>query len=71
MKELIDKIKNEGIALNEDGELTDDLTGVWEVMTVPLKGSIPLDYSVGIGIKDGMPILGYGTQAGLEVAQLK
>lgn len=50
----------------------DDFTGVWEVMTVPLaKESIPLDYSVGIGIKNNQPILGYGTQEGLETAELK
>ena len=50
----------------------DDFTGVWEVMTVPLAStSIPLDYSVGIGIKSNQPILGYGTQAGLETATLK
>lgn len=51
---------------------SDDFTGVWEVMTVPLAStSIPLDYSVGIGIKSNQPILGYGTQAGLETATLK
>ncbi|MCR5723710.1 MAG: hypothetical protein K6G80_01335, partial [Treponema sp.] len=51
---------------------SDDFSGVWEVMTIPLAtGSIPLDYSVGIGIKDDNPILGYGTQAGLETAMLK
>ena len=50
----------------------DDFTGVWEVMTVPLAStSIPLDYSVGIGIKNNQPILGYGTQNGLETATLK
>ncbi|BDC96777.1 hypothetical protein TRSA_18760 [Treponema saccharophilum] len=50
----------------------DDFTGVWEVMTVPLAStSIPLDYSVGIGIKSNQPILGYGTQNGLETATLK
>lgn len=50
----------------------DDFTGVWEVMTVPLAStSIPLDYSVGIGIKSSQPILGYGTQKGLETATLK
>ena len=50
----------------------DDFTGVWEVMTVPLaQTSIPLDYSVGIGIKSNKPILGYGTQNGLETATLK
>ena len=50
----------------------DDFTGVWEVMTVPLaQTSIPLDYSVGIGIKSNQPILGYGTQNGLETATLK
>ena len=50
----------------------DDFTGVWEVMTVPLDTkSLPLDYSVGIGIKGGQPILGYGTQNGLETAILK
>ena len=50
----------------------DDFTGVWEVMTVPLAStSIPLDYSVGIGIKNKQPILGYGTQKGLETATLK
>lgn len=51
---------------------SDDFTGVWEVMTVPLAStSIPLDYSVGIGIKSNQPILGYGTQNGLETATLK
>ena len=50
----------------------DDFTGVWEVMTVPLAStSIPLDYSVGIGIKSTQPILGYGTQNGLETATMK
>ena len=50
----------------------DDFTGVWEVMTVPLAStSIPLDYSVGIGIKSNQTILGYGTQNGLETATLK
>ncbi|WP_406032264.1 hypothetical protein [Treponema saccharophilum] len=51
---------------------SDDFTGNWEVMTVPLAStSIPLDYSVGIGIKSSQPILGYGTQNGLETATLK
>lgn len=51
---------------------SDDFTGNWEVMTVPLAStSIPLDYSVGIGIKSNQPILGYGTQNGLETATLK
>ena len=54
------------------GVKDDDFTGVWEVMTVPLaQTSIPLDYSVGIGIKNDQPILGYGTQNGLETATLR
>ena len=54
------------------GVIRDDFTGIWEVMTVPLEQtSIPLDYNVGIGIKNNQPILGYGTKNGLEVAQLK
>ncbi len=53
-------------------DVNEDFTGVWEVMTVPLAPtSIPLDYSVGIGIKSDKPILGYGTQNGLETATLK
>lgn len=51
---------------------SDDFTGNWNVMTVPLAAtSIPLDYSVGIGIKSNQPILGYGTQNGLETATMK
>lgn len=57
---------------NLQGVIDDDFTGIWEVMTVPLEAnSIPLDYNVGIGIKNSQPILGYGTKNGLEVAQLK
>ncbi|MCR5614525.1 hypothetical protein [Treponema sp.] len=60
------------IADELQGVVEDDFTGVWEVMTVPLaKTSIPLDYSVSIGIKDGTPILGYGTKSGLETAQMR
>jgi len=56
---------------NQDG-----FTGSWECMTIPLT-QVPLNYTVGIGLKDyntsltERPILGFGTSAGLETAQLK
>lgn len=69
----VSKLGTETAANLAGVDSSDDFTGVWEVMTVPLAAttSIPLDYSVGIGIKGNKPILGYGTMKGLEVAQLK
>ena len=53
----------------------DKFTGNWEVMTVPTD-QIPLDYSVGVGIKKNesnvnSTLLGYGTKTGLQTAALQ
>lgn len=53
----------------------DSFTGAWEAMSVPT-ASIPLDYTVGIGIKKNdnntdSILLGYGTTTGLETAALQ
>ena len=58
-----------------DGVENDKFTGNWEVMTVPTD-QIPLDYTVGIGIKKNdsntdSSILGYGTKTGLQTAALQ
>ncbi|QTQ13582.1 hypothetical protein HRQ91_03415 [Treponema parvum] len=57
------------------GVTNDFFTGSWEVMTVPTS-EIPLDYSVGIGIKKNTSnvnsaLLGYGTKKGLQTASLE
>jgi len=58
-----------------DGVKNDKYTGTWEAMTVPTT-QIPLDYTVGVGIKKNAShnqsvMLGYGTTAGLETAILE
>lgn len=58
-----------------DGAENDKFTGKWEVMTVPTSQN-PLDFTVGIGIKNndagtGSSLLGYGTKTGLETALLQ
>ena len=58
-----------------DGAKKDQFTGDWEVMTVPTD-KIPLDYTVGIGIKKNSSaansaLLGYGTNKGLQTASLE
>ncbi|MGP1587350.1 MAG: Ig-like domain repeat protein [Treponemataceae bacterium] len=58
-----------------DGAIDDEFTGNWEVMTVPT-GRIPLNYTVGVGIRknsslSNTPFLGYGTKTGLETAHLQ
>ena len=58
-----------------DGVTDDMFTGNWEVMTVPTN-QIPLDYTIGIGIKknassNDSSILGYGTKTGLQTAVLQ
>lgn len=58
-----------------DGVVNDKYTGTWEAMTIPTN-EIPLDYTVGVGIKKNTAnknsvILGYGTTEGLETAILE
>lgn len=58
-----------------DGAASDVYTGSWEVMTLP-EEQIPLDYTIGVGIKKNSssvdsPILGYGTAKGLRTAILE
>ena len=58
-----------------DGVKNDKYTGTWEAMTIPTT-QIPLDYTVGVGIKKNTSnnqsvMLGYGTTAGLETAILE
>ena len=58
-----------------NGVENDKFTGNWEVMTVPTN-SIPLDYTIGVGIKKNdsnvdSTLLGYGTKTGLETAALQ
>lgn len=58
-----------------DGVKNDKYTGTWEAMTIPTK-KIPLDYTVGVGIKKNASnvqsvMLGYGTTGGLETAILE
>ncbi|MCR5699633.1 MAG: hypothetical protein K6G52_08330, partial [Treponemataceae bacterium] len=59
--------------LPADGVSSEKFIGNWEVATIPTS-QVPLDYSVGVGIKNNgtvnAPILGYGTKTGLETAQL-
>lgn len=64
-----------GVELDASGNSLDKFTGNWETMIVPTT-SIPLDYSVGVGIKKNSsnvnePILGYGVKTGLETASLQ
>lgn len=58
-----------------DGASGDKFTGYWEVMTVPTN-EVPLDYTIGIGIKKNSSskdsaLLGYGTKNGLQTAALE
>ena len=58
-----------------DGVKKDQFTGDWEVMTIP-SNQIPLDYTIGIGIKKNnsnknSALLGYGTKNGLQTASLE
>ena len=58
-----------------DGVVSDKFTGNWEVMTVPTD-QIPLDYTIGVGIKKNdsntnATLLGYGTKTGLQTAALQ
>ncbi|OHE64457.1 MAG: hypothetical protein A2001_02225 [Treponema sp. GWC1_61_84] len=58
------------------GADSDAYTGDWEIMTVPVSGKTPKDFTVGIGLRDftvgiPTPILGYATNLGIESAQLK
>ena len=58
-----------------DGVKNDKYTGTWEAMTIPTR-KIPLDYTVGVGIKKNTSneqsvMLGYGTTEGLETALLE
>ena len=58
-----------------DGAKKDQFTGDWEVMTVPTN-QLPLDYTIGIGIKKNSSnkdsaLLGYGTKNGLQTASLE
>lgn len=58
-----------------DGAVNDKFTGNWEAMTVPTNQT-PLDYTVGIGIKNNnagnaSAFLGYGTKTGLQTAALQ
>jgi hypothetical protein len=64
-----------GQSVVPQGAVNDMYTGDWEIMTLPL-ASIPLDYTIGIGIKKNelgadSPLLGYGTKTGLEVGRLE
>ena len=57
------------------GVAKDEFTGDWEVMTVPTD-DVPLDYTIGIGIKkngsnNDSALLGYGTKNGLQIASLE
>ena len=57
------------------GVAKDEFTGDWEVMTVPTD-DVPLDYTIGIGIKkngsnNDSALLGYGTKKGLQTASLE
>jgi hypothetical protein len=68
-------LKTLGAATVPSGAENDQYTGDWEVMTVPTN-QMPLDYTVGIGIKrNGSTIdsamLGYGTKSGLQTAILE
>ena len=58
-----------------DGAKNDQFTGDWEIMTVPTS-QVPLDYTIGIGIKknssnNNSALLGYGTKNGLQTASLE
>lgn len=58
-----------------NGAENDIYTGKWEIMTLP-EEDIPLDYTVGVGIKknsnsEDSVILGYGTKKGLRTAILE
>ena len=58
-----------------DGAKNDQFTGDWEIMTVPTS-QVPLDYTIGIGIKknssnNNSALLGYGTKKGLQTASLE
>ena len=58
-----------------DGAEDDKFTGNWEVMSVPTN-QIPLDYTVGVGIKKNdsnvnSTLLGYGTTTNLQTAALQ
>lgn len=58
-----------------DGVESDKFTGNWEVMTIPTD-QIPLDYTIGVGIKKNdsntnATLLGYGTKTGLQTAALQ
>ncbi len=58
-----------------NGVSEDKFTGNWEVMTVPTN-QIPLDYTIGVGIKKNdsntnATLLGYGTKTGLQTAALQ
>lgn len=64
-----------GLASVPAGVAKDEFTGDWEVMTVPTD-AIPLDYTIGIGIKkngsnNDSALLGYGTKKGLQTASLE
>jgi len=67
------------IGTTANGAEDDLYTRNWECMTVPLDSAvsgIPLDYNVGIGMKENdssvdAPTLGFGTKKGLVVAQLQ
>ncbi|EPF47370.1 hypothetical protein HMPREF1222_00829 [Treponema vincentii F0403] len=70
-----DQGKYELAANIADGVKNDKYTGTWEAMTIPTK-KIPLDYTVGVGIKKNASnvqsvMLGYGTTGGLETAILE
>ena len=58
-----------------DGVKKDQFTGDWEIMTIPTS-QVPLDYTIGIGIKknssnNNSALLGYGTKKGLQTASLE
>jgi len=54
----------------KDGVEFDKYTGAWEVMTIPTSNN-PKKYNIGIGIKSGVPILGYATDVNIETATIK
>ena len=58
-----------------DGVVNDKFTGNWEVMSIPTN-QIPLDYTIGVGIKKNdsnvnSTLLGYGTTTNLQTAALQ
>jgi hypothetical protein len=53
-----------------NGALSDLFTGAWESMTVPTP-NIAKDFTVGVGIVGGKPVLGYATTSGLEQAAMQ